>query len=144
MELHRDTLRDRYRSLGYDPYPITFDKNILDQSFPRLFISHLYGGDTQSTSPNIGKAKLAQHGLNDFMYANLLYQPHAPEVPGAPGLFFGGGSLDPWPGVHRLSSRIASGQWQYQGQYVLLPDQPLSRAEWLALDVKVYSSLGSE
>lgn len=111
MELHRDTLRDRYRSLGYDPYPITFDKNILDQSFPRLFISHLYGGDTQSTSPNIGKAKLAQHGLNDFMYANLLYQPHAPEVPGAPGLFFGGAVLIHGQGFtgSALVSRVASG-----------------------------------
>jgi hypothetical protein len=36
----------------------------------------------------VPQKKFAVHGLDDFTYPNLDLNPYAPEVSGAPGLFF--------------------------------------------------------
>jgi hypothetical protein len=127
-----DSVHHRLRDIGYDPYPIPLAKDIQDVTFTRHFISYHYGGNTQEPFPSIGQFFLDKHGLDDFMYPNLEYNPHAPEVPGAPGLFFEaiGGPAYNWPQEQRVISRIKQGEWQYQGQYVLAPAKSLTKEEW--------------
>ncbi|RDB20273.1 hypothetical protein Hypma_012569 [Hypsizygus marmoreus] len=127
-----DTVRERLRKDGLGLYPIPLDKSVQDVEVTRLFLSKHYGGGMVETFPTIGKKFLHLHDLRDFMYPNLDYNPHCPEVPGAPGLFFAadGHHADPWPEIQRVISRIRSGWWLYQGQYRMKPAKSLTKEEW--------------
>ncbi|KIY53015.1 hypothetical protein FISHEDRAFT_11916, partial [Fistulina hepatica ATCC 64428] len=67
---------------------VRLDKNDVDVVASRAFLSNYYGGNTQATFPKVRKEKVAEHGLNDFMYPSLVINPMAPQVPGFPGLWF--------------------------------------------------------
>ncbi|KAG6915386.1 hypothetical protein DXG01_011758 [Tephrocybe rancida] len=142
--LSLDTVRDRLLTVGLDPYPIDLERDIQDVMYKRRFISSLYGGNTQSTLPDIGKGFLDIHGLDDFMYPNLDLNPHAPEMPGCPGLFFGanGSHAGIWDreAPERVITRIRPGIWQYQGQYVLTPAMSLTKEEWRSQKPKAHSA----
>ncbi|KAJ7476964.1 hypothetical protein B0H11DRAFT_1305882 [Mycena galericulata] len=86
--LSLDTIRDRLESIGYDPYPIDLKKDILDVTVRRDFMSKEYGGNSQAMCPKIAPNFVERTGMKYFMYPNLLFNPHCPEVPGAPGLLF--------------------------------------------------------
>ncbi len=106
---------------------------MIDTVFPRAFTTNTYGGNTQDTCPKIAPAKLARHGLDDWMFLNLECNPHAPHFVGADGLFFGVGTgrALPLPGIFRVVSRIEPNKWMYMGQYRLEPSPSLSPREWL-------------
>lgn len=75
------------------------------------------------------------HHMDDFMYLNLNMNPHAPQVPGAPGLFFDADDMvepvdDSWSKIKRVFSRIDSAQWEYMGQYKMEPVASLTMEEW--------------
>lgn len=109
--------------------PISQD--VRDVAVSREFLSSLYGGNPQETFPKVGKDFLARHGLNDFMYPSLDYNPAAPQIPGAPGLFVAtSGHGWEWPEVQRVITRIAPNHWQYVGQYKLSPTESLTTREW--------------
>lgn len=140
-----DTVRERLRStIGFELYPIPLEVDILETTVSRMFMSHLYGGNVQETFPRPRKELLEIHGLDDFMYLHPHYNPHAPERPGAPGLFFAT-SDDELPGewvkTQRLFVRIVSGLWQYLGQYKMRPAPLLTKEEWASQSSKV--TLGS-
>ena len=124
---------------GEKIYPIPLDKASQDFPVTRQFLSSEYGGNTQQTIPNIAADKIAVHGLNDFMYPNLILNPYAPETPGASGLFFApsDGPAEEWPQVQRVISRLDQGQWQYVGQYRLAPVASLTKDEWAMQTPKV-------
>ncbi|KAJ7911130.1 hypothetical protein B0H13DRAFT_2010649 [Mycena leptocephala] len=86
-----DTVRARLRkhNISYEPYPIDLDRDILDVTVRRDFMSDNYGGNPQETYPKISEAFVKKTGLRNFMYLNLNFNPHCPEIPGAPGLLFG-------------------------------------------------------
>ncbi|KAG6828766.1 hypothetical protein H0H92_006845 [Tricholoma furcatifolium] len=75
-------------------------------------------------------------------------------MPGSPGLFFNpgcGGVAYPIPGVQKLLTRITSISkavstplWQYQGEYVLQPAQPLTTQEWAVVDSSVRKNWAQE
>lgn len=119
-------------AIGIDPFPVSLDRSIRDVDISRLFLSHEYGGSPQDTFPSIRKAKLEEHGLDDFMCLNLDFNPCAPATPGAPGLFFEThwGPTGPWPKIQRVICRLSAGQWLYQGQYRLAPSESLTKEEW--------------
>jgi hypothetical protein len=123
-------------------YEVTLEDDIKHQRFPRRFISDQYGGDCQSTFPRISKKFLDQHGLNDWMFPNLLWNPHGPEIPGHAGLFFWSGGID-GPGEdidtqYRVIVRLQTGpEWQYMGQYIQIGAQSLTKDEWSVQDIKV-------
>ncbi|KAF5372045.1 hypothetical protein D9615_008076 [Tricholomella constricta] len=137
--LSMDTVRDRLLPIGLDPYPISLERSIQDVTITRKFLSAHYGGNTQATFPTIRRALLNEHGLDDFMYPNLDFNPHAPEMPGAPGLFFAadGEAAHDWPEIERVITRIRQGIWQYQGQYKMTPAPSLTKAEWACQKSKV-------
>lgn len=68
---------------------------------------------------------------------NTDYQPEAPEVPGAPGLWFCTDS-GPDKGVRRVITKIQdrtakyNNKWLYVGQYEILAAKPLTVKEWEA------------
>jgi hypothetical protein len=139
LAMSMDSVHLRLRDIGYDLYPIPLAKDIQDVTVTRQFISCHYGGNTQATFPSIKQSFLDKHGLNDFMYPNLEYNPHAPEVPGAPGLFFGaiGGPAGEWDDEQRVICRIKQSEWQYQGQYVFAPVESLTKEEWCSQKTSV-------
>ncbi|KAK0448108.1 hypothetical protein EV421DRAFT_1706184 [Armillaria borealis] len=116
-------------------YPVNLDPEIRDFAVDRRFMSQFWGGNTQETFPNIAQKFLDVHHTNDFMYLNLNMNPHAPQMPGAPGLFFSSrsnvGSAE-WyrSGTQRVFSRIDSKKWQYMGQYEMERAAPLTVEEW--------------
>ncbi|KAG5351748.1 hypothetical protein C0989_005045 [Termitomyces sp. Mn162] len=138
------TVRDRLQQIGLDPFPIALPKSITDATFQRDFLSRHYGGNMRATFPIIRRDMIAATGLDDFMYINLRYNPHAPEMPGAPGLWYTVGQgrriarAHPWTKEQRVMSRLVTGIWQYQGQYALIPADSLTKEEWGAQDIKVY------
>ena len=142
MVLHRDTLRARFQALGpsgLDLYPITLDKGSQDLMVSRDFMASKYGGSMQATFPTIGKKLKEKHGMDDFMYLHPTYQPVAPQVPGACGLFFmpltSMGSE--WPELQRVFTRIDSNVWQYMGMYRLISSPSLTTREWADQEPKV-------
>ncbi|KAJ7165915.1 hypothetical protein C8R46DRAFT_997025 [Mycena filopes] len=70
------------------PFQIDLEKDILDVAVRRDFMSGEYGGNSQDAYPSIGAAFVAKTGKDNFAYLNLVYNPHCPQVPGAPGLMF--------------------------------------------------------
>ncbi|KAL0947304.1 hypothetical protein HGRIS_013422 [Hohenbuehelia grisea] len=141
MELSFFSVKDRYQAAGIsgDLKDLDGDHDFLHFSVPRTYISHLYGGNTQQTFPDIAAEKLAEHGLDDFMFPNPTYNPHVALLPGAPGLFFAALSCAarPWPKVQRVIVRIKPGHWLYVGQCKFTPARSLSKEEWLMQDLIV-------
>ncbi|TBU48768.1 hypothetical protein BD309DRAFT_997395 [Dichomitus squalens] len=111
-------------------YPIPLPKEIAECRLRREYISHLYGGNPLATTPEHGKDMLAWHGLNDWLFLTLDFNPHAPTKPGHSGLFFTSYGAPSWPGIQRTFVRVVSGRWVYMGQYTMEPGVSLSAEAW--------------
>jgi len=98
-----------------------------------------YGGNTQDTIPDIGASHLQAHGLDDFMYLSLDFNPNAPTFPGFPGFFSSMGPSDgqSWPTIQRTFIRKAPNKWLYIGQYELSPAMSLTPEEFELQPAKV-------
>lgn len=130
-----------------DPFPIDLDRTLVEETVSRKFKSNVYGGNPQKAFPIISEKKLQEHGLNDFMYLTLDHHPHAPQVPGAPGLYFSCGWTDYEvyePTIRRYFIRLCEQpkalwqyQWQYQGQYTFVESTPLTTEEWASQNPEV-------
>ena len=143
MGLHRDTLRARFQALGpsaLDLYPITLDKGSQDFMVSRAFMASEYGGSMQAL---ISKKMMEKHGMDDFMYLHPAYQPVAPQVPGACGLFFGTRTSmgKNWNKLQRVITRIDSNVWQYMGMYRLTSSPSLTTREWAEQEPKVNQNI---
>lgn len=90
LALLPQTLRDHLRPVEFaiqEQY-FTIDETTRDALVTRKFISTAYGGNTHRTFPKVSKAKLEEHGMDDFMFLTPTdCQPEAPLRPGAPGLW---------------------------------------------------------
>lgn len=85
-----NTLKDRLKPIGLeiqDQY-FTLDQAAREVVVKRLFISQTYGGNMQETFPKPARRFFDVHGMDDFMFLPTQYQPEAPLLPGAPGLWF--------------------------------------------------------
>ena len=83
-------IKDRLKLIGLEIQTqyFTIDQATREKTVTHEAISYRYGGNYTTTFPNPPKAKLAVHGMNDFMFmvaANK--QPEAPQIPGAPGMW---------------------------------------------------------
>ncbi|KAJ3573127.1 hypothetical protein NP233_g2627 [Leucocoprinus birnbaumii] len=147
LSLKHETLADRITKMNCPMFDIQLDQGIRDIAVPREFLSSIYGGNPQVTFPSIGKQFSARHKYDDFMYPSLDYNPEAAQVPGAPGLFFAVGDDaigHEWNTVQRVITRIASGQWQYMGQYSMTPTESLTLRELAAQPEKFLTTWGRE
>ncbi|KAK0448079.1 hypothetical protein EV421DRAFT_1706116, partial [Armillaria borealis] len=124
-----DTVRDRLKGIEFHEVPL--DHDVRDVVVDRRFMSKVYGGNPQETFPQVAQKFLREHHMDDFMYLNLNMNPHAPQVPGAPGLFFDADvPVDALSKIRRVFSRINSKQWEYMGQYKMEPVASLTTDEW--------------
>jgi hypothetical protein len=75
---------------------------------------------------------LAKHGYDNFMYISPLYNPHAPQVPGYPGLFYESCYFPDGERakIRRLFILLGNGWWLYLGQYRLARAEALAKEEW--------------
>ncbi|KIJ66701.1 hypothetical protein HYDPIDRAFT_26129 [Hydnomerulius pinastri MD-312] len=130
--MSEEFVRGRLAIIGYESLDIKLAPDILGATTTREFTSRIWGGNTQALFPTIGKE--FTHGLDDFMYTNLLFNPHAPRWPGAPGLLFRFRDDGPdWPDkIQRVIVRLRTNSWQYMGQYKMLRAPPLTPEEWNA------------
>ncbi|KZT23207.1 hypothetical protein NEOLEDRAFT_1136835 [Neolentinus lepideus HHB14362 ss-1] len=131
--LSKDSVSARLALINYAVHIIELDESIRNTTVSRHFMTNYYGGNTQSTFPDIARSRSDQHGLTDFMYVNLNLNPYAPKVPGDSGLWFNPGVAGDnieWPGIWRVFVRLASSKWLYVGQYKMIPAPPLTIDEW--------------
>jgi hypothetical protein len=140
MEILPAAVQRRLKPIGIDvpSHYFTLDQATREAKVTRIFMSKTYGGDTQRTYPRIGADLFAKNGLKDFMYINNEYQPEAPQIPGAPGLFFCSiGHDTTW--IRRVLVRSKPGIWQYLGQYQMQRSHIpfLTKEEWAAEPQKV-------
>ena len=89
MALLPQTLRDRLKPIGLeiqDQY-FTLDQATREVVVTRHFISATYGGNMKETFPRPAPEFLNAHGMNDWMFLPTEYEPEAPLLAGAPGLW---------------------------------------------------------
>jgi hypothetical protein len=133
-----DTVYTRLTEAGISMklYPIDCGQRLWNTKVSREFMSDQWGGNMQASFPPIGKDKLPEHGLNDFMYLSDEFHPAAPRRPGAPGVWIdeSAGNVD-WEGIKRVFSKIQASPalWTYQGQYELRHARSLTTEEWDAM-----------
>ncbi|KAL4255373.1 DUF6697 domain-containing protein [Pleurotus pulmonarius] len=143
MEWNFDTVTRRLDTIGHELYPIGLPDDIKQACFSRSFLCSLYGGNKRKTFPFDTKEDddlVRGVPKNEFMYPNLIYNPHLPLIPGAPGLYSQANypaGAGPWPRIQRVMVRVRVGVWQYMGQYQLIPTTSLTRDEWKEQDVIV-------
>ncbi|PIL36411.1 hypothetical protein GSI_00099 [Ganoderma sinense ZZ0214-1] len=120
------------------PYPVSLPEPHRSVTVTRDQLKGRFGGNTMETFPRPSAARIAQHGYDNFMCINLLWNPHGPQIPGHGGLFF---ETTVWPGdpwtantkhsaVQVLFTRLAQGKWLYLGEYELSGATPLSVEQW--------------
>ena len=130
MEFNYEFVFDRLKDIGLDKYPITLDEATRYHTFSRYYIANLYGGSTVDTFPNVDPEKVAVHGINNFCFPSLDWNPHAPKHPGAPGLFFVEARATTEIPEHRVIVRLKSGVWLYCGTYKFIPSKSLTPFEF--------------
>ncbi len=112
-------------------YPIPVPPDIAEFPFPRAYIHHLYGGGHQVTFPEPNKDLVGWHGLKDWAFLTLEWNPHAPTRPGFSGLFFTGRPpSDDMEDILRTFVRVRSGRWVYMGQYKFRRGKSLTAESW--------------
>ncbi|KZT74557.1 hypothetical protein DAEQUDRAFT_807663 [Daedalea quercina L-15889] len=119
--------------------------------FNRHYLHNLYGGSFVDTFPRPKPEKLHFHGLDDFLCLVLDYNPHAPVVPGNPGLFnksmrASDIGLDSKPSS-RVIVRVRSGPpalWQYMGQYRMYASESLTPEEYKSQSLGVRKTWAKE
>lgn len=147
LALNPNTIRDRLKPIGLDIQDqyFTIDQATREAMVTRLFMSAEYGGNPVKTFSTPKESFLRRHGMNDFMYVNTDYQPHAPEVPGAPALWFDCEVATIAYINKRTLTKIQdtesehNDKWLYVGHYDDMPADPpfLTVEEWEAQLPKV-------
>jgi hypothetical protein len=132
----------RLNLIGHDRFDIQLEPELLDTTVTRDFMSKNFGGNTERTFPTIGKQWT--HGINNFMFANPNYNPHAPRNPGDPGLYYTSRSRDHahhdgpvWHKLQIVFFRVGANRWSYCGLYKFTTAPPLTKEEWLQQSEKV-------
>ena len=124
-------------------HPVPLPKHIAEFGFSRAYISHLYGGNPQDVFPPPSREKVEWHGLDDWAFLSLEWNPHAPTRPGFSGLYFtmdGAATCDEretLEHVKRTFVRLGPNRWIYLGQYTFTPGVSLTAALWTEQRIQV-------
>ena len=151
MALLPQTLRDRLKPIGLeiqDQY-FTLDQATREVVVTRHFISATYGGNMKETFPRPAPEFLNAHGMNDWMFLPTEYEPEAPLLAGAPGLWL---CLRPDHDIQQIKRVFVKAVpeegprvtvYQYMGMYKITPATPvyLSAGEYAAQSAKVRKEL---
>ncbi|THH05488.1 hypothetical protein EW145_g4760 [Phellinidium pouzarii] len=131
-ELPADVIFSRIRDIGVDIFPIGTDVFLLNYLFKREDLSAACGGSPQGTFPKISNVKYTSlHPYKRFMCPSLEYNPHAPQIPGAPGLYFALRDTRLWPNREELViSRYDANKWNVMGLYDIKMSKALTGEEF--------------
>ncbi|KAH8115784.1 hypothetical protein DFH11DRAFT_1305052 [Phellopilus nigrolimitatus] len=122
------------REIGFGIRPIETKELILGHLFTRATLSKECGGNTQDTFPKVNSTFTAQHGYTRFMCPSLDYNPLAPQIPGAPGLYFALRDKKRWPEPNEIViTRYAANEWNVMGNYEMKQSAPLTGEEFQRL-----------
>ena len=69
-------------------FPIPLPKEIAEYKFHRHYIHNLDGGSQQDVFVTPSVDKVQRHGVGDFSFLSLDYNPYVPTRPGYSGLYF--------------------------------------------------------
>ena len=152
MALLPSTLRDRLKPIGLDIQDqyFTLDQATREVVVTRLFMSKTYGGNMQMTFPIPAPKFLDVHGMDDFMFLPTAFQPEAPLLPGAPGLWFNNNDneegLDKPQRVFVQVVPVVGSKksvYQFMGMYMVRPAVPayLTVEEYAAQSPQVETML---
>ncbi|KAF8173809.1 hypothetical protein K438DRAFT_130287 [Mycena galopus ATCC 62051] len=96
-----------------------------------------YGGNSQAAFPAIAEEWYTKTGHRYFMYPNLVLNPDAPMVPGAPGLFLDATgrparecTVEWTANTYKVLTRLGTNDNLYMGEYVIQAADSLTQAEW--------------
>ncbi|TDL18402.1 hypothetical protein BD410DRAFT_753288 [Rickenella mellea] len=135
ISLSADSVYDRIEKVGHGVFDIKAPDDLKSKSITRRFLSAVYGGNMQATFARPSRSFVEQHGIEQFMCLIKEFNPHAPTLPGAPGLFFGDGEYLEWPqDSERVFTRTGPAEWLYQGDYELVRCDSLTPGEYCSLD----------
>lgn len=148
MALHASTLRDRLKPIGLEiqDQHFTLDQATREVVVTRLFMSKTYGGNMQMTCPVPARKFLDVHGMDDFMFLPTGFQPEAPLLPGAPGLWFNNNADEEgFDQVQRVFVQVVpvvgskKSVYQFMGMYKVRPAVPayLTVEEYVAQSPQV-------
>lgn len=141
MELDDEMIQKRINRIGCPTIKVTLDIKL--KTVSRKFLSMTYGGSPQEAFPKIGAVNLARHNKEHWMLFSPLLHPHAPQLPGEPGVWYRSNPFAPdyqlQEKVHHTFVRIESGKWRYLGGYRCYVAEPLTQIEWLFQSKEVCS-----
>lgn len=138
MEFNHAVVWERLKVIGTEWFAFELAEATRNQPFSRYYISSLYGGGTRAAFPVVKKEKADIHGINNFCFVNLELNPHAPQHPGAPGLYFRTyTAAEAITEDKRLFVRLDSDKWLYCGTYRFFPSAPLTAVEFQNQTAKV-------
>ena len=112
-------------------FRIEANEEIREYTFPRYYFSSRFGGGPVMTFPVIAPKKLREHGIDNWAFLSTEMNPHAPTLPGAPGLFFRPYVDRPPPADKRLFVRLRHNRWLYCGTYRFTTARSLTSGEWM-------------
>lgn len=91
--------------------------------------------------PKISAKRVKLHGIDDWAFPSLDFNPHAPQIPGAPGLFYVPQDASGKPYTKRVIVRLDQDKWLYVGLYSFIALDSLTSAEYAQQSTKVRSRL---
>ena len=93
--------------------------------------------DTPCLFPQPSAKMLKNQGIDDLGFFNLLYNPHAPQVPGASGLAYSCNDTSGELRSRRVFVRLSNDKWLYVGRYTFTAAPSLTVAEYKLTSPKV-------
>ncbi|TFK65837.1 hypothetical protein BDN72DRAFT_177927 [Pluteus cervinus] len=145
MQLRPDTIYQRLSQVGFDLYKVPLEKSLQDHAFPRKFIQCMnaygLGGNIREEYPTVSSKVSNKTGITSLAFGDLVTHVHAPQVPGAPGLFFttGRDRAEDVPEPRHTFTKLDSG-WCYMGLYQFFGAPSLTKQEWATQAPKVLNA----
>lgn len=108
------------------------------KAFTRKQISAAYGGGEVPAFCPVSRASQLENGhdYSTFLFPDVQWNPHAPQKPGQPGLYYSF-SKRTWPDRTLLFVKLKPSCWVCLGEYAAVPVQNLSLEEFNAMPAKV-------
>ncbi|KZT10770.1 uncharacterized protein LAESUDRAFT_755443 [Laetiporus sulphureus 93-53] len=135
--LNARNVQGRLQAIHLTVYPVTLDPFIRNKVARRGFFDKHFGGDQHRFCTSPDQAKF-NHGYRNFMFPDLLMNPHIPQRPGEPGLLCRATTEKEWlPGDVKVIIGLGDAKYLYVGEYVLSPAAPLSKQEFRDMPIRM-------
>ncbi|KAG8971494.1 hypothetical protein FRC05_011067 [Tulasnella sp. 425] len=125
-----DIVLARFRRANAHSLGIKIDPHFHEKAVTRRFLSSTYGGNRCTVQCQIAETTRQQkgHEISTYFCPNVRWSPYLPRAPGLPGLFnFPSAGLE----IKEMPMFVGLdvGKWVYMGDYIGVPQEPLSKEE---------------